>query len=174
MDLAYDSFRLKDGSIANVKDFGVFKWFCSGTVHKAHTFGCNSGFVDEMYIFGEEAPADWGHGRFFALHDKTLHLISGSGSGNAVELQGGINGLPEDALENVAMVDTGETGHVVLVCSPDYGTKTLKLYVGRKGDYTVGFILNSDYMRISYLTDLPGAFNRGQNKRRVLRRMYRR
>lgn len=87
-----------------------------------------------MYIFGEEAPVEWGHGRFFALHDTTLHLISGAGSGDATSWQGGMNGLPEDALENMAMVDTGETEHVVLVCSPDYGSKTLKIYVGRKGE----------------------------------------
>lgn len=138
MGLAYDSFRLKDGTVAKEKDFSSFQWFCSGTVHKAHTFGYRRGFEDQMYIFGEEAPAEWGHGRFFALHDRTLHLISGSGTGNAVELQGGINGLPEDALENVAMIDTKESDHVILVCSPDYGTKALRLYVGRKGEFMMG------------------------------------
>lgn len=56
------------------------------------------------------------------------------GSGDATKIQGGMNGLMEDALENVAMVDTGESGHVILVCSPDYGSKALKIYVGIKGE----------------------------------------
>ena len=114
-------------------------WFCSGHVHKSHTFGANTGFFDPMYIFGEEAPADWGHGRMFALHDTTLHLISGEIKGNAMDIQGGfVNGLPHDALENMAMVDSGENEHVILVCSPDYGTMALKVYVGRKGYRTDG------------------------------------
>jgi hypothetical protein len=137
MSLAYNSYRLKDGSIASQNDFSSFMWFCSGHVHEANTFGSNRGFVDRLYIFGEEASAkEYGKGRFFALHESTLHLISGVGSGNAVSRQGGMNGLPEDALENAAMVDTGETGHVVLVLSPDYGTRTLKIYVGIKGEST--------------------------------------
>lgn len=134
MSLAYDSFRLKDGSTTTEKDFTSFQWFCSGSIHKPNKFGNNTGFADQLYIFGEEAPVEWGHGRFFALHDTTLHLISGVGSGDAVSVQGGMNGLPEDALENMAMVDTGETEHVVLVCSPDYGSKALKIYVGKKGE----------------------------------------
>lgn len=132
MGLAYDAFRTKDGTSVNKFGGSAFKWFCSGKVHKANTFGTNKGFVDQMYIFGEEASApSWG--RFFALHEKTLHMISGSGNGDATAIQGGINGLPADALENMAMIDTGETNHVALVCSPDYGSQTLKLYVGKKG-----------------------------------------
>jgi hypothetical protein len=139
MSIAYDSYRLKDGSIATQKDFkNPFQWFCSGSLHKPNKFGCNTGFVDQLYIFGEEAPAEWGNGRFFALHESTLHLISGVGSGDATSRQGGMNGLPADALENVAMVDTGESGHVVLVCSPDYGSKALKMYVGIKGESMFG------------------------------------
>jgi hypothetical protein len=135
MSLAYNTFRLKDGSLATQKDFKTpFQWFCSGSIHKPNKFGDNTGFVDQLYIFGEEAPAEWGNGRFFALHGSTLHLISGVGSGDATKIQGGMNGLMEDALENVAMVDTGESGHVILVCSPDYGSKALKIYVGIKGE----------------------------------------
>jgi hypothetical protein len=139
MNIAYDSFRTKDGTAVN--SFGSTKWFCSGKVHEAHSFGQNRGFVDRLYIFGEEADVSMGHGRFFALHEKTLYLISGGGEGDvsAVEVQGGMDGLPHDALENMALIDTGEEGHVILMTSPDYGTKALKMYVGRKGELLVLF-----------------------------------
>eukprot|EP00804_Cyclotella_cryptica_P000220 CCRYP_016193-RA/>CCRYP_016193-RA protein AED:0.08 eAED:0.08 QI:176/1/1/1/0.93/0.81/16/2046/995 len=136
--LAYNSYRTKDGTLVNKFAGNAFKWFCSGKVHKPAVFGSGTGFVDQLYIFGEEADASGGWGRFFALHQNTLHMISGAGSGDATQLQGGINGLPADALENMAMIDTGETGHVALLCSPDYGTQALKLYVGKKGFRTNG------------------------------------
>ena len=107
-------------------------------MHEAYTFGTNRGFVDRLYIFGEEAPASEGYGRIFALHGTTLNIITGSGSCDAVQIQGGINGLPVDALENVAMIDTGETQHVIMILSPDYGSKSLRMYVGRKGFRTNG------------------------------------
>lgn len=94
--------------------------------------------MDRLYIFGEEAPASEGYGRIFALHESTLHILTGSGSCDAVQIQGGINGLPVDALENMAMIDSGETEHVILLLSPDYGSKSLKMYVGRKGFRTNG------------------------------------
>lgn len=50
-------------------------------------------------------------------------MITGSGTGNAATLQGGINGIPPDSLENAAQIDTGETGHIALLFSPDYGTQ---------------------------------------------------
>jgi hypothetical protein len=132
--LAYNSYRTKDGTLVNNFGGNAFKWFCSGKVHKPEAFGPGTGFVDQLYIFGEEAAASGGWGRFFALHQNTLNMISGAGSGDATQLQGGINGLPPDALENMAMIQTGETGHVALLCSPDYGTQALKLYVGKKGE----------------------------------------
>ena len=76
------------------------------------------------------------HGRFFALAGKTLYMITGDGPGDATALQGGINGIERDALENAALVDTGETEHVALLFSPDYGQQRLRLYIGKKG-YTV-------------------------------------
>lgn len=132
--LAYNSYRTKDGTLVNNFGGNAFKWFCSGKVHKPEAFGPRTGFVDQLYIFGEEADATGGWGRFFALHQNTLNMISGAGSGDATQLQGGINGLPPDALENMAMIQTGETAHVALLCSPDYGTQALKLYVGKKGE----------------------------------------
>ena len=76
------------------------------------------------------------HGRFFAIAGKTMYMITGDGPGDATALQGGINGIERDALENAALVDTGETEHVALLFSPDYGQQRLRLYIGKKG-YTV-------------------------------------
>jgi hypothetical protein len=131
--LAYDNFRDKNGNV--VSGFGgkAFKWFCSGQVHEADTFGSGYGFVDRMYIFGEEADASAGYGRFFAIANKTMHMITGEGSGDATSIQGGRNGIEPDALENVAMVHTGEKDHVALMFSPDYGEKKLRMYIGKKG-----------------------------------------
>jgi hypothetical protein len=60
-------------------------------------------------------------------------MITGVGTGNAALLQGGTNGLGRDALENAAQVDTGETRHVALLLTPDYGEQRLRLYIGQKG-----------------------------------------
>jgi hypothetical protein len=73
------------------------------------------------------------NGRFFAISDKTIHIITGIGTGNESLLQGGTNGLGRDALENAAQVDMGETKHVALFLSPDYGQQILRLYIGQKG-----------------------------------------
>ena len=73
------------------------------------------------------------NGRFFAISDKTMHMITGAGTGDASALQGGTNGLGLDALENAAQIDTNETKHVALLLSPDYGEQRLRLYIGRKG-----------------------------------------
>lgn len=62
-----------------------------------------------------------------------MHMITGVGTGNAALLQGGTNGLGRDALENAAQVDTGETRHVALLLTPDYGEQRLRLYIGQKG-----------------------------------------
>ena len=62
-----------------------------------------------------------------------MHMITGDGPGNATALQGGINGIERDALENAAQIDTGEIEHVALLFSPDYGEQRLRLYIGKKG-----------------------------------------
>ncbi|KAL3823657.1 hypothetical protein ACHAXA_009762 [Cyclostephanos tholiformis] len=106
-----------------------------GHVHHPNEFGLghNRGFVDTFYIFGEEEDYSYGNGRFFAISDKTIHIITGIGTGNESLLQGGTNGLGRDALENAAQVDMGETKHVALFLSPDYGQQILRLYIGQKG-----------------------------------------
>ena len=131
---AYNRYRTKDGT--EVASFGGrdFERFCSGQVFEANTYGFNIGFVDRLYIFGEEVNNN--EGRIFAIHENTLHFVTGSGSGDASSLQGGINGVGYDSLENAALVSTGEQDHVALFLSPDFGSETLRMYIGKKG-YTI-------------------------------------
>lgn len=110
----------------------TFQKFCSGQAHAAETFGPGRGFVDAIYVTGEEI----GGGRLFALDGvgRDLYQLSGA-VGSA---PGGVGGLPGDSWENAALLDTGETGHVALLLSPDGGTTQMKLYVGVKGRDSAG------------------------------------
>jgi hypothetical protein len=87
----------------------------------------NRGFVDELYITGEEVSG----GRLFAIDsaERDFYQLSGV-SGSA---PGGLGGMPFDPYENAALLDTGETNHIALLLSPDGGTQTMKLYIGQKG-----------------------------------------
>ena len=104
-----------------------FYRFCSSQSYRLDTFGPGRGFVDNIYITGEEGSPN----RLFAL-DLTNHdfyQLSGvTGSAN-----GGIGGIPYDPYENAALLDTGETNHVALMISPDGGSQRMQLYVGEKG-----------------------------------------
>jgi hypothetical protein len=104
-----------------------FSRFCSGQSYLPNTFGNDRGFVDAIFMTGEEV----GGGRLVAidLANRDLYQISGV-AGNA---DGGIGGMPFDSWENAALVDTGETGHVAILLSPDGGTRNLTMYVGEKG-----------------------------------------
>lgn len=104
-----------------------FSRFCSGQSYLPNTFGNDRGFVDAIFMTGEEV----GGGRLVAidLANRDLYQISGV-AGNAV---GGIGGMPFDSWENAALVDTGETGHVAILLSPDGGTRNLTMYIGKKG-----------------------------------------
>jgi hypothetical protein len=109
-----------------------FSRFCSGQSYSANTFGPGRGFVDEIYITGEEVS----RGRLFALDlaSRDFYQLSGvSGSGS-----GGSGGLPFDPWENAALVDTGESNHVALLLSPDGGTQSMQIYIGEKGKDTSG------------------------------------
>jgi hypothetical protein len=132
---AYNKYRNKNGTSTTSFGGNMFTYFCSGHVHRPNEFGLgqNRGFVDTLYIFGEEEDFSYGNGRFFALADNTMHMITGAGTGDAALLQGGTNGIGRDALENAAQVDTEETRHVALLLSPDYGEQRLRLYIGQKG-----------------------------------------
>lgn len=96
-----------------------FARFCSGTSHHANAFGAGRGFVDSIYLTGEEV----GGGSFYALDEATRTLWQ-------------VEDLGLGSWENAAAVDTGEADHVALVLSSDVGGSPgdyLRLYVGEKG-----------------------------------------
>ncbi len=95
-----------------------FSRFCSGTSYLANSFGSNRGFVDEMYITGEEVFNS--SGLFYALDSATETLWE------VPDLGGG-------SWENAAQVDTGNTTHTALYLSEDRSGSRLQLYVGQKG-----------------------------------------
>jgi Cu+-exporting ATPase len=127
---AYDRWSNDGGvgftDVASVSDTS-FSLFCSGQAYAPHTFGADRGFVDQLYLTGEELTG----GRLFALDsvNRDLYQLSGA-TGSA---PGGIGGMPFDAWENAALIDTGEAQHIALVLSPDGGSSSLQLYVGAKG-----------------------------------------
>jgi hypothetical protein len=110
----------------------AFYRFCSGQSYDPDTFGLGRGFVDYIYITGEEGSTN----RLFALDlpNRDFYRISGV-TGAA---PGGIGGMPFDSWENAALLDTGETNHVALLLSPDGGTSRMQLYIGEKGKGTTG------------------------------------
>lgn len=114
-----------------------FYRFCSSQAYAPDTFGQDRGFVDHIYITGEETSG----GALFALDSiaRDFYQLSGV-TGSA---PGGIGGMPFDAWENAALLDTGETDHVALLLSPDGGTQRLMLYIGEKGKNTSGGTSNS-------------------------------
>jgi hypothetical protein len=109
-----------------------FARFCSGQSYVANTFGPGRGFVDNIYITGEEVNS----GRLFALDlaNRDFYQLSGASGGAS----GGIGGMPFDSWENAALLDTGEANHVALLLSPDGGTQIMKIYLGEKGKNSSG------------------------------------
>ncbi|WP_146445982.1 hypothetical protein [Botrimarina colliarenosi] len=96
-----------------------FSRFCSGTSHHALAFDGARGFVDSIYLTGEEVNG----GYFYALDEATRTLWEATDLGRS-------------SWENAAAVDTGETAHVALILSPDVGSGVgdyIRLYVGEKG-----------------------------------------
>jgi len=114
-----------------------FYRFCSGQAWAPDTYGTNRGFVDEIYITGEEVAA----GGLFAIDsvNRDLYQLSGT-AGSAV---GGVGGMPFDSWENAALIDTGETDHVALLLSPDGGDRVIRMYIGEKGKDASGNNSNS-------------------------------
>jgi len=132
---AYDRWSDDGGqSWTNTSDTSntSFVRFCSGQAYAPDTFGVDRGFVDEVYIAGEEFGSD----RLFVIDsvDRDFYQLSGT-IGSA---PGGIGGMPFDSWENAALVDTGETSHVALLLSPDGGSQQMKLYIGEKGKDSSG------------------------------------
>ncbi|MEQ8209095.1 MAG: hypothetical protein RH917_04620 [Lacipirellulaceae bacterium] len=105
--------------------------FCSGQSYAPHTFGEDRGFVDPIYITGEESFSNTSFQRLFALdlENRDFYQLSGVTG----EATGGLGGMPFDSWENAALLDTGETDHVALLLSPDGGTQDMKIYIGEKG-----------------------------------------
>jgi len=104
-----------------------FGALCSAQAYAPNTFGPDRGFVDEIYINGEE----WaGQNRLFALDSVNRDFYQLSGTAGSAP--GGFGGIPFDAFENAALVDTGETEHIALLLSPDGGTQILHIYIGEK------------------------------------------
>jgi len=95
-----------------------FSRFCSGTSYYPNSFGDGRGFVDQMYITGEEVFNSTG--QFYALDPVTETLW------HAPDLGGG-------SWENAALVDTGNTTHTALFLSEDNSGSRLQLYIGEKG-----------------------------------------
>jgi hypothetical protein len=116
---------------ADVSTTAFFR-FCSGQSYVPNTYGPGRGFVDHVYLTGEEGSTN----RLFALDsvNRDFYRLSGV-TGSAT---GGIGGMPADSWENAALLDTGETNHVALLLSPDGGTQRLQLYIGEKGKSTTG------------------------------------
>ena len=138
-----------------------FAWFCSGQFHSANAFGAGRGFVDDVYITGEEGFNTSGRLMALDLANRDFYQLSGV-SGSA---SGGIGGMPLDSWENAALVDTGETSHVALLLSPDGGSQNMKIYIGEKGKDASG-LASTDFLARNglaygsyyYLNDaLPGS-----------------
>ena len=130
---AYDRWSSNGGtSWAKTSDTSntSFSRFCSGQAYAPDTFGTDRGFVDHIYITGEEVSG----GRLFAIDSSSRDFYQLSGVvGDASGDLGGIGGMSYDAWENAALVDTGETQHVAIMLAPDGGTQDMKLYIGVKG-----------------------------------------
>lgn len=131
---AYDRWSSDGGaSWTNTSDPNntSFNRFCSGQSYLPNTFGAGRGFVDNVYITGEESFGIASFERLFAidLDNRDFYQLSGV-AGSA---PGGIGGMPKDSWENAALLDTGETDHVALLLSPDGGTQIMKMFIGEKG-----------------------------------------
>lgn len=129
---AYDTIIDASGNVVSKLPSPSLRLFCSSQAYGPHTFGDGEGFADEIYIFGEERKGD-PYGRLFAIDHRTrkLYLVSGA-TGDASSFQGGNGGMMNDSFENVALIRTFEKDHIALLMSMDGGSKTLKLYVGKK------------------------------------------
>ena len=159
---AYDRWSANGGqtwtSTSNTSNTN-FNRFCSGQSYLPDTFGSGRGFVDSIYITGEESFGNASFDRLFALDldNRDFYQLSGV-TGSAA---GGLGGMPFDSWENAALVDTGETDHVALLLSPDGGSSSMQLYVGEKGKDTSGDASNDflarnglAYGSYYYLNDL--------------------
>jgi hypothetical protein len=127
--LAYDAIYDGAGSLvasgfAEVDTYGNnnFARFCSGGVHLPDAFGPGMGFVDALYMTGEEVSG----GKAYALDCATSELWE-------------ISAFGSHPWENFAPIDTGNTTHTAMAIWADSGGGDLmRVYVGEKnpsGDF---------------------------------------
>jgi hypothetical protein len=135
--IAYDRWS-NDGGASFSPDTTVFCRFCSSQAYAPNTFGDNRGFVDQLYITGEECV----NGRLFVLDSSTRDFYQLSGFSGSSGGSGGNGGMPFNKWENAALIDTGETEHIALLLSPDGNASDefLVLYIGQKGKNANGNI----------------------------------
>ena len=112
----------------------AFQRFCSSQFHPANTFGVNRGFVDNIYMNGEEATG----GRMFALDVASRDYYRLGSATVGANPDGGLAGMPPGPWENAALIDTGESNHIALLLSPDGDpavptNAVAQLYIGVKG-----------------------------------------
>ena len=131
----------------------MFCKFCSSQEYSPNTFGPNRGFVDQLYVTGEECS----NGRLFVLdsNNRDLYQLSNVTGSSILERSMVVNetsddddvestddrgGIPFNPFENAALIDTNETNYIALLLSPDrHGdNETLKLYIGHKGKNSTG------------------------------------
>lgn len=103
-------------------EMGGLDRMCSASLYEPNLWGTGRGFVNRIYITGEETSTDFGHphgGTYWALDTAT----------------GDFWALPDvgrGSWENAALVDTGTTTHVALLLGDDAQSTPLYLYVGAK------------------------------------------
>ena len=93
-----------------------FSRFCSGTSYLVHSFGAGRGFVDQIYMTGEEVSG----GKFYAIDQRTRELWE-------------VPDFGAFSWENAALADTGNTTHTAVVLMEDSGSAPIRLYIGEKG-----------------------------------------
>ena len=95
---------------------GGFNRFCSGSFEEANKFGNRRGFVDAIYLTGEEAD----EGLFYALDTETDTMFA-------------LAGLGRGGWETAIQVDTGSRNTVGVILMDD-NTAPIYLWVGEKSD----------------------------------------
>ncbi|WP_198006477.1 choice-of-anchor I family protein [Cyanobium sp. PCC 7001] len=123
--IAYTSIIDADGNLVTdaAQIGGGFNRFCSGSFEMANRFGEGHGFVDALYLTGEEAD----EGLFYALDTATDTLYA-------------LPGLGRGGWETAVQVDTGSSDSVGVLLMDD-NTAPLYLWVGTKStDPAAGFL----------------------------------
>lgn len=103
-------------------EMGGLDRMCSASLYEPNLWGTGRGFVDRIYITGEETSTDFGHphgGTYWALDTSNGDFWA-------------LPDLGRGSWENAALVDTGSTTHVALMLGDDAQSTPLYLYVGVK------------------------------------------